>query len=303
MDKRKCVGNALADMRFHHNYKDDAALRDSFFALAASTFGIRFDKWHERGFWNERYIPYSFAVKEQVIANVSANLLDLVIEGERKRAVQIGTVMTHPDYRNQGLSTELMNRVMAEYEGRYDVMYLFANESVLDFYPRFGFQAVEERLFTLAYTPTVAGRGRAGVRRLDVEKEEDLRLLYTYACERMPVSRRFATERAEGIFMFHCLQAFPDDLYYLPEEDAVVICKQAENRLELFDLVSKREVRIRDVLAKMAGPDTGQVVFHFTPDDPAIAVEDAPFSSGLFVIAEGGSRYPAALKHPLTSIA
>lgn len=40
-----------------------------------------------------------------------------------------------------------MNKVLEEYENKYDYMYLFANESVLDFYHKFGFKPVEEHLF------------------------------------------------------------------------------------------------------------------------------------------------------------
>jgi predicted GNAT family N-acyltransferase len=47
-------------------------------------------------------------------------------------------VTTHPDYRGKGLSARLVNKVLEEYENKYDYMYLFANESVLDFHLKFG---------------------------------------------------------------------------------------------------------------------------------------------------------------------
>ena len=293
----------VTDIRFQKGYKDQEALRKSFFQLAADTFGIHFEQWYEKGFWNDRYIPYSFVEGDRVIANVSVNLLDLILDGERKRAIQIGTVMTHPDYRKQGLSAKLMNRVLAAYENQYDFMYLFANETVLDFYPRFGFQPVEECLFTAHYAPPAKGSGSGGVRKLDVKKEADLRLLSDCARERVPVSNCFGTLRAEGIFMFYALQVFSDDLYYLEEEDVVVICKQEGNRLELFDLLSRKPIRVRDILGKMAGDETEQVVFHFTPDVSDLSADKQPCSSGLFVIATGDNKYPEQVKHPLTSIA
>lgn len=43
--------------------------------------------------------------------------------------------MTHPDYRNQGLAAKLLNHIIGKYEKEYDYIYLFANETVLDFYP------------------------------------------------------------------------------------------------------------------------------------------------------------------------
>jgi hypothetical protein len=102
--------------------------------------------------------------------------------------------------------------------------------------------------------------------------------------------------------MFYALQVFSDDLYYL-EEDVVVICKQEGNRLELFDLLSRKPIRVRDILGKMAGDETEQVVFHFTPDVSDLSADKQPCSSGLFVIATGDNKYPEQVKHPLTSIA
>lgn len=45
--------------------------------------------------------------------------------------------MTHPDYRGQGLAKKLLEHVIAKYEDQYDFLYLFANDTVLDFYPKF----------------------------------------------------------------------------------------------------------------------------------------------------------------------
>jgi predicted GNAT family N-acyltransferase len=62
---------------------------------------------------------------------------------------QIGTVMTDPEYRGKGLAAELMNRVIGQYENESEAFYLFANDTVLDFYPRFGFRRMERmEIFT-----------------------------------------------------------------------------------------------------------------------------------------------------------
>lgn len=132
-----------------NNYKDNKKYRDSFNKLAESTFDINFEEWYERGFWNDKYICYSYVDKEKVIANVSINKMDLIYQGKDYKALQIGTVMTHPDYRGQGLSKKLLDYVIAKYEHEYDFLYLFANDSVLEFYPKFGFERVEESSFTV----------------------------------------------------------------------------------------------------------------------------------------------------------
>ncbi|GIO00553.1 hypothetical protein J5TS2_12210 [Brevibacillus halotolerans] len=57
--------------------------------------------------------------------------------------------MTHPDYRNKGLSGKLMHYIIDKYEKECDFIYLFANETVLDFYPKFGFEKLQESSFYL----------------------------------------------------------------------------------------------------------------------------------------------------------
>lgn len=42
------------------DYKHNDPLRKSLSGLAESTFGISFERWYREGFWNERFIPFSY---------------------------------------------------------------------------------------------------------------------------------------------------------------------------------------------------------------------------------------------------
>jgi GNAT superfamily N-acetyltransferase len=286
---------------FRKDYRENEVLRKSLFGLAASSFGISFEQWYQEGFWNERYIPFSYIEDEQVIANVSVNVLDLIINGQQKKAIQIGTVMTHPDYRHKGLSASLMNKVLEEYEDQVDLMYLFANDAVLDFYPRFGFIPVQEQLFSIGYTS--GSTYSAGIRKLDGTQRDDLNFIRTFAAQRLPVSRRFGTVGTLGLLMFYCLNVFSDDLYYLENEDVIAICKQEGKELDIFDIVFRKAIDIQAVLAKLAGSEAEKIVFHFTPDYIGIEAESTLYPGGLFVRTCGNSSFPAHMKHPATSIA
>ncbi|WP_339306835.1 GNAT family N-acetyltransferase [Paenibacillus sp. FSL L8-0435] len=292
----------MQELIFMKNYKNNEVLRKSFFELAVNTFEINFEDWYQQGYWGERYIPYSYVDGDQVIANVSVNILELIIQGEKKKAIQIGTVMTHPDYRGKGLSTHLMNKVLEEYENKYDYMYLFANESVLDFYPKFGFKPVEERLFSMNYTAKKSPEP-ANIRKLNVTNAEDLRLIQKLASERLPVSQYFSTHHAQGILMFYCLNVFSDDIYYLENENVIVIYQKEDNHIELFDVVSLNEMNMKDILDKIADEDTERVTFHFTPDDQGLDLKSSITNEGLFVRTHGEHIYPLHVKHPITSIA
>ena len=48
--------------------------------------------------------------------------------------------MTDEKYRNRGLIRQIMEEIDKDYSEIVDGIFLFANDEVLDFYPKFGFQ-------------------------------------------------------------------------------------------------------------------------------------------------------------------
>ena len=291
----------MAEFAFYKDYKHEEDLRRSFNELANSIFGINFEEWYQKGFWNDRYIPYSFVDEGKVIANVSVNLLDIIVDGEKKRAIQIGTVMTHPDYRNKGLSAKLMNKVLEEYENQYDFMYLFANQTVLDFYPKFGFQKANEVQFTYEYT--LSNPSAIGLKKLDGTSKTDLDFIYKLVSERVPVSKQFGTENTEGLLMFYCIYVFNEHIYYDEEEEAIVIFTMEDEKIDIYDIVSRKEVNLESILSKISNGVTKKVVFHYTPDYPGIELQSEVFHGDdvLFVRTSGSIEFPANVKHPITA--
>lgn len=291
----------MTQFTFNKDYKNDEKLRESFNELATLVFGIHFEEWYQKGYWNQRYIPFSYTRENKVIANVSVNLLDFVIKGKKKRAIQIGTVMTHPNYRNQGLSAYLMNKVLEDYKHQYDYMYLFANKTVLDFYPKFGFTPFDEYQFSMDYYSSQIDS--IGIRKLDSTKSEDLNFIYKFASERIPVSKSFATENSQGLLMFHCIYVFGDHLYYLENEDAIVIFKQEGEQVDIFDIVSKKDVNIESILSKITNSDHNKIVFHYMPDYEGIHTQTEIFNGDevLFVKTSASNQFPLHVKHPITS--
>lgn len=255
-----------------------------------------------KGF-GENDTPFSFVDGDQVIANVSVNIIELIIHGEKKKAIQIGTVMTHPDYRGKGLSARLMNKVLEEYENKYDYMYLFANESVLNFYPKFGFKPVEEHLFSMNYTAKKSPEP-GNIQKLDVTNAEVLRLILKFASERLPVSQHFGTAHTQGILMFYCLNVFSNDIYHLENENAIVIYQKEDNNIDLFDVICLNEIHMTDILHQIADENTEKITFHFTPDAAKhLVLKSTITNDGLFVRTSGDHLYPVQVKHPITSIA
>jgi GNAT superfamily N-acetyltransferase len=283
------------------NYRDDKQLRNSFNQLAMDTFGIEFETWYRHGYWTEKYQPYSFIDHGRVAANVSVNLMDLVINGVKSKAIQIGTVMTHPDYRNKGLSRKLMEIVLEDFK-EADVFYLFANQSVLEYYPKFDFYSMEEVQFSMEFDGALVA-AHSNIRKLDGRQKEDLAFIYSLAANRMPVSKVFATAGTEELLMFYCSMVFSHALYYLEKEKALVIFEKDEDTLHLYDIVSQEDIDILTIIRRIAASSTKKVVFHFHPDDRKLPLVKEPYRSDtvLFIKNMRDVKWTNELRHPLIS--
>ncbi len=104
--------------------------------------------------------------------------------------------------------------------------------------------------------------------------------------------------------MFYCIYVFNTNIYYIQDEDAIVIFKQADKQLDVFDLISKKEVKINKILSKISTQTTNRIVFHFTPDDRDLNIfqkERFNRDDVLFVKTSGNNEFPSHIKHPLTA--
>ena len=180
------------------------------------------------------------------------------------KALQIGTVMTHPDYRGRGLGASLMTTVLAEHEGDYDFVYLFGDASALSFYPKFGFTKLEESQFSLVVNPGKVNSGP--LRKLDLNSSTDRSLFERVTTARAAVSQTLGVVNDQHLLLFYGLLALPNNLYYLDDQDALVIYRVKENTLHLFDVISPQAVSLEAVLERILTAEVTLVRFHFTPD-------------------------------------
>jgi predicted acetyltransferase len=168
---------------FARDFKHDQNLRRSFNQLTEVTFGFGLEDWYQNGLWGDYYIPYSLLHSDQVISNVSINRIEFDIENERKIGIQIGTVMTYEKYRDRGLNRFIMQQVMKEWKDRADFIYLFANDTVLDFYPKFNFEKREEFL----HSKTIDKHSSSSCKKLNMEDRKDVALLMETVKESVPL--------------------------------------------------------------------------------------------------------------------
>lgn len=242
----KCVIRGK-EFQFYNNIRKDGLYRLSFNALAKEVFGLSFENWHRAGYWTDNYRPHVLFDNGKAVANVSVNVIDTTWRGEARRYIQLGTVMTDPAYRKLGLSDYLMNRVLEDYMDKCDAMYLFANDSVVNFYPRYGFVKAKEYQVSLPVQPWTVP-----IRKLDMSNKADVALLHkAYKMKNsfaeLPVLDNF------GLLMFYCGSFMKDCIYYLPGSDAVVIAEKNENTMTVFDVYGGAGCDLKEILGAVAG--------------------------------------------------
>ncbi|MFS0919410.1 GNAT family N-acetyltransferase [Brevibacillus sp. 179-C 1.1 NHS] len=247
------------------DYRNNESLKESFNALAMKTFGLDFRDWYNKGYWTDKYIPYSFVDEGKVISNASINKMSIIMNGKRYKGIQIGTVMTDENYRNQGLAKQLMQHIMKEHENTCDFMYLFANDTVLDFYPKFGFTRLNESEFSVDLAKSsIQMNMDAKVKQLTIEN--DLALLEKYAKNRHVNSMTLDVEHNESLLLFYFTLVFREAIFYVEDLETIVLMEEEEDTLRIIDIISLHAPNMEAVLGSIVKEATKKVVFSFTPD-------------------------------------
>lgn len=243
------------------NYRKDDALRGSFNELAKKTFGLDFEDWYQNGYWTDKYNPYSIILDGKVVANVSVNCTDFEWNGEVKHYIQLGTVMTDEEYRNRGLIRKIMEEIDADYEGKVDGVYLFANNEVLNFYPKFGFATIKQ----YEYVKNVENTSDATAQKVDMDNKEHWDRLQELIENSYHQSAFEMLDNSE-LNMFYISKYMQDNVYYCEDCDAYVVAEVEENELIINMVISKREQDLNHI-AECFGKDIQAVVLGFTPKD------------------------------------
>ncbi|WP_160680112.1 GNAT family N-acetyltransferase [Clostridium sp. C8-1-8] len=244
---------------FISNFKDETYYRQSFNELTRKNFGFDFEQWYMLGYWGESYIPYSFVHHNKVVANISVSIMDFVELDNNKRFIQLGTVMTDSNYRNKGLCRFLMERILQQWKDKCDIVYLFANSSVLDFYPKFGFRQTRQYQYSRNVS---ACYGESLAEKLDMSLESNRQLFMNKATNSVVFSK-LAARNNLWLLMFYCHNS--DSIYYLRNEDAIVVADIEKGTLTINDLFASRESDLDNIVSGFVNKKIKKVFFGFTP--------------------------------------
>ncbi|MEL7568806.1 MAG: GNAT family N-acetyltransferase [Dehalobacterium sp.] len=225
--------------------------------LMQSTFYFSFSSWLDMKLWDERYESYSFIRDGKMLANICLYRTEIVVTGEKMEAYQLGAVATHKDHKGQGLSRKLMEHI----QNRYPVtpMFLFANESVLDFYPRFGFQRIYESSPSIEHIiDNPLGTAQkilpqdSVVRRFLSNGRHSSKVLYC--------------TNSEPVEWFHLLMNYGKNIYHIWEHDVLVVALQQKEELFIPYLNMPDGTDFVRIAAALPFTGVRTVHFGFVPD-------------------------------------
>jgi GNAT superfamily N-acetyltransferase len=247
------------DFCIEKNYRNNDALRASFNRLAEKTFGLNFENWYRNGFWKDNYIPYSVVIDGEVVSNVSVNACNMNYKGQIVKLIQLGTIMTDDDYRGNGYARALMEEVLKDYDGKVDGIYLFANDSVLEFYPKFGFKEAKEYQFTKDVTISGECTAQNVPLRDKIDFDRTVEILDT----KKQNAQLYMVDNP-GLYMFYLSQFMTENLFYIEECNSYAIAEIEEDTLILHTILGNGAV---DEVIRAFGSQVKKVILCFTPND------------------------------------
>lgn len=294
------VGKGKGHYQVVSGYQDHEQLRKSFNGLTGKVFGFSLEDWYQNGFWTGRYIPYSLVDNDRIVANVSVNMMDYLVFSEKKRYIQVGTVMTDEDYRGQGLNRQLLEIILEEWEDHCDLFYLYANDSVVDYYPKFGFRKAQEYVYSRPFTKD----GHKDVplpKKLSMDDAEDREFLFDSISATMVLSKVAMVDNPY-LAILHCMASQRENIHYFEKQGVIAIASHEGNTLVLHDVYCSSVFVLEEILEALATEQTRRVRLGFVPRELSQwEMQERIEEDSTFYVREGKGSFPEGIMFPVMS--
>ena len=244
-------------MEFIKGYMDIAQYRHALNDLTQAIFGFSFETWYTAGYFEGEYIPYSYIENGEIVSNASVNIMKMVQNGQEKYYIQIGTVATRPEYRNKSLASNLIKKIICDYESIADGFYLFANIHAVDFYMKQGFQRLDQWQYSkkLLNEQNIADPfEKAG---------ENLQERYRHLLRNGKLNTKLDQCNKAALQLFYTGKM--EDVYYHSGLDCFAVMHKQEMVLHLDSIISAAKIPITEIL-KRVPLEYDTVVLGFTPE-------------------------------------
>ena len=283
------------------DYRDNNNLREKFYRFTQALFpGVNFFDWYNQGYWSDKYVPVSVILDDKVVSNVSISKMKICIDGDYLDGIQIGTVGTLPEYRNRGLSRFLMDYVLNKYNNLCDIYFLFANETVLDFYSKFGFNRYHEVIFKSSSEIPIS---KYCARKLNILNNSDLSIIKKCIKGRRVLTRLFGAAEYDFITHWHLLNVFLDNLYYLEDEGVIFICNEKNDQLYIWDVIYTKPFNLSRAVSRIIrNKEVRSVLYYFPPDQLSYIYDEVIPDKESYLFVKGEFKIKnKKFKFPITA--
>lgn len=217
---------------------------------------LDFQFWYDLDLWDDKYESYAIVKNNEIISNICVFKTQLVFNQKEYSALSIGAVATKKEYRGRGYSRILMNHIISKYDGI--AMYLSANDSVVDFYPKFGFIRTYEKL--PIYECEINNN-------IEPQKlQYDNAKVWEYVYKRINFSQELDCLNTFSVNIFHIYWGYLKDcIYEIPDIDTMIIAKQTGSTLKLIGVFSLKNISFSDLVEFLPFKNIKKIEFGFMP--------------------------------------
>lgn len=244
-------------MEFLKGYMDNIQYRHALNDLTQEIYSFSFEDWYISGYYEGDYIPYSYMKNGEIISNASANIMKMVQNGREKLYIQIGTVMTRPEYRNRGLAGTLISMIIDDYKSLADGFYLYANLNALGFYERQGFCRLDQWRYSQKITSL------ENVTEPFEKAGDRLLARYRYLLHNAAVNHKLDQRNRAALQLFYTGKM--ENVYYHNKLDCFAVMHADDRILYLDSVISSVKIPLSDIL-KHVPMQYDTVVLGFTPE-------------------------------------
>ena len=218
---------------------------------------LDFQFWYDLNLWDQQYESYSIMQNDEIVSNISVFKTQIMLQHQIYPALSIGSVATKDDYRGKGYSKLLMEHILTKYDKV--PMYLSANDSVIDFYPRFGFRRIHDK--QPVYEVMLDNSNKIPCK-LSFNDDK----VFYYVKNQQMFSKKFDCLNTQSINMFHIhLGYLKEFIYELPEIKTMIIAEQEEATLKLIGAFSAQPIQFSELLENLPFVNVKRIEFGFTP--------------------------------------
>lgn len=234
-----------------------------------------FERWIDWGEWGADYRALALVRDDEIVAGVGLTRMTLLLEGVALEAWQLGAVGCRPEWRSLGYARTAM-RAALERIGAAPAL-LYANPTVMDFYPRFGFAHHEETAFWV--DQTVVPRGPLAPQ-LDWQDVGTRALVHELSTNGVSVTERFGARGYGPVISWYAANGFARSLRQLAPR-TLVVAGVEQDTLYVDDIMTDGVFDLAPVLPRLTEVPVKRICFGFSPERWwPVSLLRAPDSSG-----------------------